>query len=172
MTFTNQESASAQLNKPVLKEGSKGEAVKELQNLLLKYDAFVSLDHNGACVFPGEEVVDGIFGSQTKNAVIFFQGKVFLVQDGIVADKTWRALFKGAPVDMPILKKDSKGELVKNVQERLAIAEYFNGNIDGEFGRRTEAAVKRLQKDTGLPQDGVVGDRTWFELSKINTVFC
>ncbi len=83
---------------------------------------------------------------------------MFLLQDGIVADRTWRALFKGAPVDMVILNKGSKGELVKNVQERLAIAEYFKGNIDGEFGSRTEAAVKRLQKDTGLPQDGVVGD--------------
>lgn len=172
MTFTNQESISAQLNKPVLKEGSKGEAVKELQKLLLKYGAFVSLDHNGACVFPGEEIVDGIFGLKTKNAVIFFQGKVFLLQDGIVADRTWRALFKGAPVDMVILKKGSKGELVKNVQERLAIAGYFKGTIDSDFGSGTEAAVKALQKNTGLLQDGVVGERTWFELSKINTVFC
>jgi peptidoglycan hydrolase-like protein with peptidoglycan-binding domain len=35
MTFTsNQENAAAQLNKPVLKEGSKGQEVKELQQLL------------------------------------------------------------------------------------------------------------------------------------------
>ncbi|WP_339381621.1 peptidoglycan-binding domain-containing protein [Brasilonema bromeliae] len=171
MTFTN-EAASAQLNKPVLKEGSKGDAVKELQKLLLKWGAFVSLDNNGACVFPGEEVIDGVFGPKTKNAVIFFQGKVFLVQDGIVADKTWRALFKNAPVDMPILKKDSKGELVKKVQERLEIGDYYNGKIDGDFGNSTEKAVKALQKHTGLPVDGVIGDRTWFEVSQINTIFC
>ncbi|ARV58714.1 peptidoglycan-binding protein [Nostocales cyanobacterium HT-58-2] len=172
MTFTNQASASAQLNKPVLKEGSKGEAVKELQKLLLQWGAFVSLNDKGACVFPGEEVIDGVFGSQTKDAVILFQGKKFLPQDGIVADRTWRSLFLNAPVDMPILKKGSKGELVKQVQGRLALAGDYNGNIDGEFGSRTETAVKALQKRGGLPQDGVIGDRTWFELSQVNTVFC
>ncbi|NJM72966.1 MAG: peptidoglycan-binding protein [Scytonema sp. RU_4_4] len=169
---TNQANVSAQLNKPVLKEGSKGEAVKELQELLLKWSAFVSLDDNGACVFPGEEVIDGIFGSQTKNAVLLFQGKKFLLQDGIVGDKTWRSLFLNAPVDMPILKQGSKGELVKKVQERLTIGDYYNGKIDGEFSNRTERAVKALQKHTGLPVDGIIENRTWFELSLINTVFC
>jgi peptidoglycan hydrolase-like protein with peptidoglycan-binding domain len=172
MTFINQDSVSAQLNKPVLKEGSKGEAVKELQKLLLQWGAFVSLDQNGACIFPGEEVIDGVFGSKTKDAVILFQGKKFLLQDGIVGDRTWRSLFLNAPVDMPTLNKGSKGELVKKVQERLALADYYNGAIDGDFGSRTETAVKALQKHTGLPVDGVVGNRTWFELSQINTVFC
>ncbi|NMG09204.1 peptidoglycan-binding protein [Brasilonema sp. UFV-L1] len=169
---TNQVNASAQLNKPVLKEGSKGNAVKELQKLLLQWGAFVSLDKNGACVFPGEEVIDGIFGSQTKDAVILYQGQKFLQQDGIVADKTWRSLYLNAPVDMPILKKGSKGGLVKKVQERLAIGDYYNGTLDGDFGNNTEKAIKDLQKRTGLPVDGIIGDRTWFELSQINTVFC
>jgi peptidoglycan hydrolase-like protein with peptidoglycan-binding domain len=35
----------------------------------------------------------------------------------------------------------------------------------GDFGNRLEKAVRQLQKNTGLPVDGVVGDRTWFELS-------
>ncbi len=170
--MVNQVTASAQLNKPVLKEGSKGEAVKELQKLLLQYGAFVFLGSDGACVFPGEEVIDGVFGARTKNAVILFQSKVFLTQDGVVANKTWQALFKGAPVDMLVLKKGSKGELVKQAQERLALAGDYNGAIDGDFGSGTETAVKSLQNRTGLPVDGFIGDRTWFELSKVSTVFC
>jgi peptidoglycan hydrolase-like protein with peptidoglycan-binding domain len=39
-------------------------------------------------------------------------------------------------------------------------------------GNRLEKAVRQLQKNTGLPVDGVVDDRTWFELSKISTIFC
>jgi peptidoglycan hydrolase-like protein with peptidoglycan-binding domain len=170
MTFAT--SASAQLNKPVLKEGSRGDAVKELQELLLRYGVYVRLGEDGSCVFPGREVIDGVFGAATTAAVKLFQGKVFLKQDGIVADKTWRSLFKGAPVDMPVLRKGSKGDLVKKVQERLSIGGFYNGAIDGDFGTRTENAVKDLQRQTALTIDGVVGDRTWFELSKINTIFC
>jgi peptidoglycan hydrolase-like protein with peptidoglycan-binding domain len=54
----------------------------------------------------------------------------------------------------------------------LTIGGYSVGAIDGDFGNRLEKAVRQLQKNTGLPVDGVVGERTWFELSKINIVFC
>ena len=37
---------------------------------------------------------------------------------------------------------------------------------DGDFGPRTERAVKRFQLRVGLNQDGVVGPRTWTELWK------
>ncbi len=145
---------SAQLNKPVLKEGSTGEDVEELQELLKKYNTYT-------------DAIDGEFGPLTKKGVIAFQHRVFLKEDGIVADTTWRALFKGAPVDMPILKKGSKGEGVKTVQNILKSSKDYNGAIDGEFASKLERAVKDLQKRTLLPHDGIVEDRTWFELSKI-----
>ena len=36
--------------------------------------------------------------------------------------------------------------------------------IDGSFGRRTEEAVKRLQKHNGLDVDGVCGPKTWAKI--------
>ncbi|NEU73828.1 peptidoglycan-binding protein [Hassallia byssoidea VB512170] len=145
---------SAKLDKPVLKEGSTGDAVEELQELLKKYNTYTG-------------AIDGAFGPLTKKGVIAFQHRVFLKEDGIVADNTWRALFKGAPVDMPILKKGSKGDLVETVQNILKSSKDYNGAIDGEFGSKLERAVKKLQERTELPHDGIVEDRTWFELSKI-----
>ncbi|MEU8874606.1 peptidoglycan-binding domain-containing protein [Streptomyces javensis] len=35
------------------------------------------------------------------------------------------------------------------------------GGADGVYGEHTTRAVKRLQKESGLPPDGVVGPRTW-----------
>ncbi|AKG21729.1 peptidoglycan-binding domain-containing protein [Calothrix sp. 336/3] len=163
---------SAKINKPVLKVGSKGAEVKELQQLLLDSGMFVFIGSSGACVFPGKEVIDGVFGAKTETAVKRFQAKMFLTQDGVVGNKTWRSLFLNAPVDMPILKKGSTGNLVKLMEERLAIGGYDVGTVDGSFGSRTEAAIRQLQTNTGLPVDGIVGDRTWFEISKINTIFC
>ncbi|AFY52880.1 putative peptidoglycan-binding domain-containing protein [Rivularia sp. PCC 7116] len=173
---------SNRISKPVLKKGSTGEAVKELQKLLLHYGMYVYIDNNGACAYPTEaEAIDGVFGSKTEDAVKLFQGKMFLVQDGIVGNKTWQALYKGAPVDMPILKKGSTGVLVKQMQDRLFTGGYYSseltmGNhastVDGIFGLQTESAIKNLQKNAGLVADGIVSDRTWFEISKIQTIFC
>ena len=96
---------------------------------------------------------------------------MFLVEDGIVGSKTWRALYKGTPIDMPVLSNGSTGKLVKQMQKRIAADGYCIGAIDGIFGPETEFAVKNLQQDTGLPIDGIVGDRTWLEISKINNIF-
>lgn len=160
------------LNKPILKLGAQGEAVKDLQKLLFQYHVFVYLDNKGACVFPGEEVIDGIFGALTTDAVKLFQNQMFLTHDGIVGDSTWKSLYKGAPVGLPVLKKGSQGDLVNLIQERMSLEGYYKGIIDGNFGAGTETAVKALQKRAGLTTDGAVGDKTWASLSKINTIFC
>lgn len=174
-------STTNQISKPVLRKGSTGETVKELQKLLLHYGMYVYINNNGACDYPGEEAIDSVFGPKSEDAVKQFQGKMFLVQDGIVGNKTWHSLYKGAPVDMPILKKGSTGALVKQMQDRLFTGGYYNVElnmnnhfmkVDGIFGSETESAIKKLQKYAGLAVDGIVSNRTWFEISKIQTVFC
>ena len=61
------------------KIGSTGSQVSEIQSRLKKWGYY-----NGA--------VDGIFGTQTRNAVIKFQKKNGLTPDGIVGSKTLAAL--------------------------------------------------------------------------------
>ena len=39
-----------------------------------------------------------------------------------------------------------------------------SSGIDGDFGRKTEEAVKKFQKANGLVEDGVVGPMTWEKL--------
>jgi predicted chitinase len=57
-----------------------------------------------------------------------------------------------------LLKLGSNGEDVKKLQTKLGL------NPDGDFGKNTETAVKKWQKDNGLKDDGVVGDVTWSKL--------
>lgn len=64
-----------------LKNGSRGDDVKELQKILT--------EKGFSC-----GVADGIFGKATKKAVIEYQNSKGLVADGIVGEKTWKALGK------------------------------------------------------------------------------
>lgn len=65
------------------------------------------------------------------------------------------------------IKRGSKGELVKEAQRLLSDRGYNLGKygVDGDFGKATEAAVKRFQKDWGLKQDGIIGPQTWEKLT-------
>ena len=54
-----------------------------------------------------------------------------------------------------ILKLGSKGKEVKELQEFLGL------NTDGDFGPKTDAAVKKWQKKNGLTPDGIVGPKIW-----------
>lgn len=46
------------------------------------------------------------------------------------------------------------GSNVKKLQQCLAVCGYYEGNVDGAYGRETKSAVQKLQKDNGLKQTG------------------
>lgn len=61
----------------------------------------------------------------------------------------------------PTLRRGDFGDLVREVQARCAV------DVDGAYGARTEAAVRRFQRDHALVPDGIVGPRTWAALDAI-----
>jgi putative chitinase len=65
---------------------------------------------------------------------------------------------------MEILKLGSKGKLVEDLQKYLKI------KVDGDFGSKTETAVKDWQSKHGLGADGIVGDGTWSKMFSEGTV--
>lgn len=180
------------VNRPVLKSGSKGEAVSELQAALklLGY-------------YKGE--VDGIYNQSTAIAVSQFQQAAGLNSDGIVDRETWEKLFPATPltannsrlanrstsevrivssekqstteesptdsnnvenpeapaVDLPTLKIGMRGPDVFWLQKRLQAIGFFQGSVDGIFGKGTQAAVIAAQEKYGLKPDGIVGAATW-----------
>ena len=65
-----------------------------------------------------------------------------------------------------MLRKGSKGEAVRKMQTVLLQLGYDLGpcGVDGDFGKCTEAAVKRFQRDRGLETDGICGPKTYAAL--------
>ena len=63
------------------------------------------------------------------------------------------------------LKKGSKGDNVKALQNALNSLGYGNLAVDGVMGTQTVNALKKFQKDSGLSADGVFGSKTQNALS-------
>ena len=68
--------------------------------------------------------------------------------------------------ERPTLRRGSKGDWVKLLQQELIRAGYDCGSYgaDGDFGKATLAAVQKFQQENGLIVDGVVGPKTWEKL--------
>ena len=64
-----------------------------------------------------------------------------------------------------IIKKDSRGEDVKELQRALKELGYNVGVVDGIFGTATELKVEKFQEDVELHPDGVVGQATLKEIN-------
>lgn len=140
-------------NGPTLAVGSTGADARRLQVLLVMMK---DLDFTE---------IDGLFGPLTQAAVKSFQGGNGLTPDGVVGPATWQKL----PADplTGLLARGSTGSAVTALQN--ALLRYGGpgsatdpGGIDGNFGPKTEAAVKAYQAQRGVTADGIVGDRTWW----------
>jgi putative chitinase len=62
-----------------------------------------------------------------------------------------------------LLKKGDNNEQVKQLQTKLGI------DPIGNFGPKTEEAVKAFQLKNGLTPDGIVGDGTWNKIMEISS---
>lgn len=149
--------AASEENYPLLKQGSSGSKVKELQTKL------IALGYN--C---GKTGADGNFGTGTYNAVLVFQRTNNLTPDGIVGQDTWKVLNSGNAIDndnanFPLLKQGSTGQAVIRLQSILIGLNYDCGSTgdDGNFGAGTTKAVTAFQTANGLTSDGIVGRMTW-----------
>ena len=66
------------------------------------------------------------------------------------------------------VKKGCKGGAVRRLQTWLVDLGFDIGNsgCDGDFGNKTDAAVRQFQANYALGVDGVVGQKTWTALSQ------
>lgn len=157
-TTSNSVVPSVASSNPNLKSGSTGAQVTLLQHDL-NYVMKSGLD------------VDGSFGPKTKAALIAFQKKYGLTQDGIYGSKSeaqMKSVLTGKTTSViptlasasPNLRKGSTGAQVKYLQQDLNYVMNSGLSVDGDFGAKTDAAVRAFQKKYGLVVDGVYGSKS------------
>jgi len=145
---------SASAASVLLKEGSKGSAVTELQKNLKKLGYL-------------QAEATGYYGELTEAAVRNLQRKYGLAVDGIVGPSTLSLIERltGSTSDRgsgttSVLKKGARGNDVSSLQNNLKRLGYLNVNATGYYGDLTVAAVKKLQSQYGLEADGIAGPKT------------
>ena len=164
--------------RPILRTGSQGTAVSELQGVLKLLGYYTG-------------TVDGVYGETTAQAVTKFQTAAGITADGIVGPATWEKLFpqtstasnntasepdapsqptsnptaantaQPAISNLPILRLGTRGPAVFWLQTRLRVGGFFRGTVDGVFGADTETAVQAAQQKNKIDPDGIVGPATW-----------
>jgi len=148
----------------VLKNGSQGAAVMELQRFLNQ-------------VLKLGLVIDGKLGPKTIAVIKQWQTDNGLVADGLIGPAT-KAMMNASVSATPaapatpavpastynfgtaVLKNGSRGEAVKELQRFLNAKLNLGLVIDGALGPKTIAVIKKWQKDNGLVADGLIGPAT------------
>lgn len=159
----------------VLREGSKGVDVQLLQYYLSCIAVFYNEIPN--------LTIDGRFGRQLNNAVIAFQKRFGLIQDGIVGQATWDRIYaifttldntivpdnSAAPYPGTAIQLGGSGASVRTIQNALnTVSSQYSSIpvvvVDGTFGIGTRNAVIAFQRQFDLTPDGIVGQTTWERL--------
>jgi len=158
-----------------LRPGMRGEAVKKMQQ------ALIDQGYLGG-------TADGIYGTNTENAVRKFQRAHHLKVDGIAGKATLTLLYgsasdgssdsSGSPTssgdaaeltfsgNYATLRRGDRGTRVVLLQKMLKKLGYLGGSADGKFGTLTRKAVIAFQKKQKLTADGVAGKKTLKALEK------
>jgi len=72
-------------------------------------------------------------------------------------------------VSYAVSRYGSSGSEVRTIQTKLKNWGYYTGSVDGVYGSKTLAAVKKFQRKNGLTADGIAGTDTLHALGIYNS---
>ena len=150
-----------------LQYGDQSSEVKKMQQRLKELGYF-------------DTTCTGYFGGVTETALKAFQKRNSLTVDGKAGTSTLSKLYsssaKAAQTESSqngstnqnnkeetketVLKQGDRSDEVKTLQTRLKALGYFNDNVTGYFGSKTEDAVKAFQARNSLTVNGVANEAT------------
>ena len=144
-------------------ESSTGDAtIREVQTMLKKLGYYSA-------------EITGHAGDKTKDAIKKFQREYDLTADGVAGPNTYarlKAVYKDAGGSTSsssgssssssgsTLRLHSTGTKVRDLQRDLTTLGYYWAEITGNFGSKTEQAVKTFQQRNNLTADGIAGKKT------------
>jgi len=168
-----------------LRLGSAGNAVRTVQTRLNR----ISVNYPA---IPKISAADGIFGTETENAVLEFQRIFSLTADGIVGKATWYRIQSIYNAVKKLNELESEGLSLSEVEQQfsgtlaegdlgtevsvlqyyLSVVAYFDPRVStptsgGVFDDATRESVRSFQSTYGLPETGEAEEETWNRLVSV-----
>lgn len=138
----------AVLGSRTLQKGMMGSDVSQLQYILQQRKYQVG-------------TIDGIYGNQTYQGVMQFEGNHHLNVDGVFGFVDYQEIYNDRKLVLGM-----QGADIAALQKVLKDLKYNINLIDGKFGQETYQAVKKYQQIHDLKVDGVVGSKTKNEMRR------
>jgi hypothetical protein len=112
-------------------------------------------------------IIEGNYSHMVKRRTLAVNGKYirgYCLPD--YASKATITNMEDHTMNIPTLKKGSKGETVRAMQTLLIGYGYTCGccGADGDFGEATQTGLRNYQLDHRLTVDGICGQKTWSKL--------
>lgn len=140
-----------------IKLGSTGDDVTELQEMLAKLG-----------YYSGN--ISGHAGEKTVEAIEAFQAKYGLKQDGIAGKTTINKLRSILdPSYVASSSSQASSSDVETAQTVLKALGMYSGQITGNIGSKTKAAIEAFQKKYGLTQSGTTDAATMAKLKAVSS---
>lgn len=147
----------------IMKKGSAGAKITDLQQRLklLDYDL-------------GTTDIDGIYGTNTEDAVKKFQQDRGLLVSGLVDQETWQELvdagYKIGDRLLYLKNPPFRGDDVKTLQLWLKTLGFYPSNENGIFCEKTRKALLEFQDNMNINDDGIMGKQTLHHLRSIQRI--
>ena len=91
----------------------------------------------------------------SKRHIVRRLAAVFILNIAIIAAAQGALTAQAA-----VYKMGSRGQTVREIQQKLNTLGYWSGTVDGIYGEKTAAAVRQFQRAKGLAVDGICGSQT------------
>ena len=136
-----------------IRPGDAGAAVEDVQQRLVTVGLLA------------DDQVTSSFGEATAAAVQAFRQRSGIEAGDTIDEKTWAALvdasYRIGDRTLYLRMPYFHGNDVLELQQALGALGFPSGHEDGIFGAFTEDAVRKFQRNMGLPSDGIVGAYTF-----------
>ena len=154
----------------VYRRGDRGPAVAQIRASLALLGLLPDGDILGGPDHSDVEATE--FDLACDRAVRAFQQLRGLTVDGRVGSETFHALEEarwrlGDRLLSHSVSHQMVGDDVAALQERLLELGFDAGRLDGHFGPRTEAGLRKFQREYGLVPDGACGPATFRALAQL-----